>query len=87
MLLLSVLGELLPSKSDHELVPEHELMNDKEVAELFKKLGIVMENLPRIYDTDPQAVKLGAKAGQVVRIYRKDGKNEYEYFRRVVEGK
>lgn len=76
----------MTSKSDHELVPTHELMNDKEVSELTKKLGIVVDNLPRIFDTDPQAVKLGAKAGQVLRIYRKDGKNEYEYFRRVVEG-
>ncbi len=76
----------MPSKSDHELVPVHELMSDKEVAELFKKLGLSIENLPKIFDTDTQAVKLGAKEGQVIRIYRKDDKNEYEYYRRVVEG-
>jgi len=76
----------LPSKSDHELVPVHELMTDKEVSELFKKLGITIENLPKIFDTDPQAKKLEAKPGQVIRIYRKDDKNEYEYYRKVVEG-
>lgn len=76
----------MPSKSDHELVPVHELMSEKEVSELLKKLGVYVENLPRIFDSDPQAKKLGAKAGQVVRIYRKDGRNEYEYYRRVVEG-
>ncbi len=76
----------MPSKSDHELVPVHELMTDKEVSELFKKLGITIENLPKIFDTDPQAKKLEAKPGQVIRIYRKDDKNEYEYYRKVVEG-
>ena len=76
----------MPLKSDHELIPVHELMTEKEVNELFKKLGITIENLPRIFDSDPQAKKLEAKAGQVIRIYRKDGKNEYEYYRRVVEG-
>ena len=76
----------MSSKSDHELVPVHELMSDKEVSELLKKLGITVQNLPRIFDSDPQAKKLGAKEGQVVKIYRKDGKNEYEYYRRVVEG-
>lgn len=76
----------MPSKSDHELIPVHELMSDKEVAELCKKLGLTTENLPKIFNTDPQAVKLGAKPGQVIRIYRKDSRNEYEYYRRVVEG-
>jgi DNA-directed RNA polymerase subunit H len=61
-------------------------MTDKEVSELFKKLGITIENLPKIFDTDPQAKKLEAKPGQVIRIYRKDDKNEYEYYRKVVEG-
>ncbi|MDE1859918.1 MAG: DNA-directed RNA polymerase subunit H [Candidatus Micrarchaeota archaeon] len=76
----------MPSKSDHELVPVHELMNEKEVSELLKRLGIELENLPRILDTDPQAVKLEAKAGQVIRISRKDGKIDNDYYRRVVEG-
>ncbi|MDE1767869.1 MAG: DNA-directed RNA polymerase subunit H [Candidatus Micrarchaeota archaeon] len=61
-------------------------MNEKEVSELLKRLGIELENLPRILDTDPQAVKLEAKAGQVIRISRKDGKIDNDYYRRVVEG-
>lgn len=76
----------MPLKSDHELVPVHELMSDKDASALFKKLGITIDNLPKIFDSDPQAKKLEATPGQVIRIYRKDGQNEYEYYRRVVEG-
>lgn len=81
-----MLGVLLASKSDHELIPEHEIMSDKEVRELVKGLGLEVSNLPRILTTDPQAVKLGAKAGQVIRINRKDGNVSYPYYRVVVEG-
>ena len=76
----------MSSKSDHELVPVHELMSDKEVESLLSKLNITLNNLPKILESDPQSVKLGARPGQVIRIFRKDGKSEYEYYRRVVEG-
>ena len=37
----------MPSKSDHELIPVHELMTDKEVNDLFKKLGIVLRQFTK----------------------------------------
>ena len=81
-----MLGELLPSKSDHELVPVHELMNDNDVKEVLKALNISTENLPKILESDTQAKKLGAKIGQVIRIRRHEGKHEQMYYRVVVEG-
>ncbi len=80
-----ILGGFLPS-TDHILVPEHELMSDKEIKELLKDLDIVPENLPKILESDPQAVKLGAKPGNIIKIERRDGKISYPYYRIVIEG-
>jgi len=80
-----MLGELLP-KSDHELVPVHELMTESEVKEMQKTLKITLDNLPRILESDTQAKKLQAKPGQVIRILRHEGKREQEYYRVVIEG-
>lgn len=76
----------MTSKSNHELVPEHAIMSDKETKELTERMRIGTGNLPKILDTDPQAVALEAKPGQVIKIHRKDGKNEYDYYRIVVQG-
>jgi DNA-directed RNA polymerase subunit H len=81
-----LLGVLLSQKSDHELVPVHEIMTEGDVKSLMKELGIVPENLPKIYTTDPQAVKIGAKSGQILKISRKEGAISYPYYRIVVEG-
>lgn len=75
---------LIP-KSDHEIVPNHDIMSEAEVKALCEKMNIRLDNLPKIFTTDPQAVKLGAKSGQVIKIMRKEGKNEYPYYRIVVE--
>ncbi len=76
----------MPSKSDHELVPVHEIMSDKDVKELFKTFNITIDNLPKIFESDVQAKKLEAKPGQVLKIYRREGKREYPYYRAVIDG-
>ena len=76
----------MPSKSDHELVPVHEVMSEKEVKELFQTFNITIENLPKIFESDVQAKKLEAKPGQVLKIYRREGKREYPYYRAVIDG-
>ncbi len=73
-------------KSDHELIPVHELMSEKEVKELLQTLNLTIDSLPRILESDPQAIRLEAKAGRVIKIYRRDGKRETPYYRAVVEG-
>ncbi len=72
-------------KREHELVPAHEIMSENEVKKLMQEMGVQTYNLPKILVTDPQAVKLGAKTGQILKIHRKDGENEYPYYRYVVE--
>ncbi len=76
----------MPSKSDHESVPVHERLEYKEVKAVLEEKGLRIENLPKILESDPQAKKLGAKPGHVIRIHRKDGENAYLYYRVVVEG-
>ena len=76
----------MTSNSDHELVPVHELMSEKEVKELLKTLNLTIDSIPKILESDTQAVKLEAKAGQVIKIYRREGKRETPYYRAVVEG-
>ncbi len=61
-------------------------MTDKEAKELLKSMNLEITNLPRIFSTDPQAVKLGARSGQVIRILRHSGKATLPYYRAVVEG-
>lgn len=73
------------SKRDHELVPAHRVMSKKEVETLLAAMGINVTNLPRILVTDPQTVKLKAKAGDVLEIEREDFGKKYSYYRLVSE--
>jgi DNA-directed RNA polymerase subunit H (RpoH/RPB5) len=52
------------------LVPQHEVISEKEKEELFKKYNITPDQLPKILDTDPVSVFIGAKPGQIVKIVR-----------------
>ena len=81
-----ILGGSLSSKSGHELVPLHELITDKEAKELLKNMNLDAANLPRIFSTDPQAVKLGARTGQIIKILRHFENTTLPYYRVVVEG-
>lgn len=55
----------------HRLVPLHEIISEREREELFKKYNIKQDQLPRTLDTDPVAIAIGAKPGQIVKITRK----------------
>lgn len=75
----------MADKSDHDFVPTHEILGSKETKEVLERLRIKAENLPKILAADPQAKKLGAKPGQVLRIKRNDYGNAYTYYRLVEE--
>ena len=55
----------------HELVPQHTIISEEEKKELFEKYEITPDQLPKILDTDPVSVTIGAKPGQFVKVIRK----------------
>lgn len=54
----------------HELVPFHEVISEEKKEEIFKKYNITPDQLPKILNTDPVCVSIGANPGQVVKITR-----------------
>lgn len=56
---------------DHELVPQHIILSEKEVEEVLKRFNIQPENLPKILINDPVVKAIGAKKGDVIKIIRK----------------
>jgi len=55
---------------NHDLVPLHKIVSEKEKAELLKKYNIEPNQLPKILSTDPVSITIGAKPGQIVKIIR-----------------
>ncbi|MFX1341743.1 MAG: DNA-directed RNA polymerase subunit H [Promethearchaeota archaeon] len=55
----------------HELVPEHDIVEEKEILEIEKEYGITREQLPKIKAGDPAAKAIGARPGDVILIKRK----------------
>ena len=71
----------------HDIVPKHELLDDKGKEEVLKKFGITLRQLPRILDTDPMIKILEGKIGDVVRVTRKsETAGEATYYRVVIKG-
>ena len=68
----------------HFLVPKHELVKEDEVNGILSKFGITKDKLPKIKEWDPAIAELGAKEGDVIRIYRKGDGVENTYYRVVV---
>ena len=73
-------------RSNHVIVPAHKLMTEKEVKELLDKLDVRLDNLPKIFETDPQVQILNGKIGQVVKIERTEGGVKVPYYRFIVDG-
>lgn len=72
---------------DHELVPKHVVLSEKEKEEMLKKYSITLKQLPRILTSDPVVKLLGAKIGDVIKIIRKSPTaNQTIYYRVVVKG-
>ncbi len=59
---------------EHQLVPEHRLLSEKEVEKVLSELNVLREQLPKIKTTDP-CIKIlsqtkDVKEGMVVEITR-----------------
>ncbi len=75
----------MPDRSDHVIVPKHRLITEKEVKELLETLDLKKDNLPRIFDSDPQVKILNGKVGQIVEIDRIEGGVKVPYYRLITE--
>lgn len=63
--------ELLFNPTGHISVPRHEVVPADEVQGLLRRLQVgSVDQLPRVFDTDPVIRYHGWQAGQVVRIHR-----------------
>lgn len=72
---------------EHNLVPEHSLLNSSEKDSLLQEYHVVQKDLPKILAEDPAIAHLGAKAGDVIKIVRKSqSAGDSVYFRGVING-
>ncbi len=70
----------------HDLVPNHEILSDKEKKDVFEKFEINENQLPRISVSDPVIELIGAKPGDVIKITRKSKTaGKAVYYRLVVK--
>ena len=56
--------------TEHELVPEHQVLTDAAKAQLLARYKLTEAQLPRLQKDDPVARYFGLTRGQVVKIIR-----------------
>ena len=70
---------------EHELVPNHEILEKEQAQAILKLYGITADQLPKIKETDAAAKAIGAKRGNILKITRKSQTaGESIYYRTVV---
>lgn len=57
--------------TEHDLVPKHTILSKKEEKDVLKKYEIKPDQLPKLLNTDPVVVSIGAKPGQIIKVERK----------------
>ncbi len=71
---------------DHELVPDHEVLDEAAAEEVLEQYGITRDDLPQIDRTDAVVKRLDAEVGDVIEITRESPTaGETTYYRVVVE--
>lgn len=66
------------------MVPDHKILSDIESEKLLKQFEIKPEQLPKILNTDPVILSIGAKPGQIVKVVRKSQTAKYATAYRIV---
>ena len=69
---------------NHNLVPNHILLDEQEIKNLLSKYNISLNQLPKIVRNDPAVKKLTLKSGDVVKIIRTSGTAGESFYYRVV---
>lgn len=54
----------------HVMVPDHKIMSEEEVSDLFSTYQITHEQLPKIYHDDPAVKAIEGTIGDVIKIVR-----------------
>jgi DNA-directed RNA polymerase subunit H len=54
----------------HKMVPNHEILDENDLITILSEYKIDKEQMPKIRVTDPPAVYIKAKVGDVIRITR-----------------
>ncbi len=65
---------------NHELVPKHEILSEKDAKKILEKYGITKKELPKIKTNDPVIKAIDAEEGDVIEITRDSptaGKTKY----------
>lgn len=70
--------------SGHTLVPKHEIIKKEDVEKVTAQFHCTVFDLPKILDTDPMVLKIGAKPGDVIRITRDSATAGWTYYYRHV---
>ncbi len=72
---------------NHELVPKHIILSEKEKEEIMKMYGIKgLNQFPKISKSDPIIRMIEAKPGDLIKIIRKSNTaKESVYYRVVIE--
>ncbi len=55
---------------EHKLVPRHEVLDENDVKKILAEYNIEKEQMPKIRVSDPAALAIKAKVGDVVHIIR-----------------
>ncbi len=55
---------------EHKLVPRHEILDESEVKKILSEYDIEKEQMPKIRVSEPAALAIKAKIGDVIRITR-----------------
>ncbi len=66
---------------EHVMVPKHEIVSEEEKVKLMEMYGD-LNLFPKMFVTDPAAVRLGAKPGDLIKIIRPG--DTHPYYRLVI---
>ncbi len=69
---------------EHKMVPKHEILYEDEVNKILSEYTIEKEQLPKIRISDPAAIAIKAKVGDVIRIIRQSPTAGKSFFYRYV---
>ncbi len=69
---------------EHKMVPNHEILNEEDLNKVLSEYKVDKEQLPKIRISDPAAVSVKAKVGDVVRVTRESPTAGKSYFYRLV---